>query len=425
MKDKALIASTSKSLSAILSAQLSDYDIESKAVETGSGVLEILKSQTPLNLLFLNLEIVKEISRDLVVAIKEVRGYYSGPFYILTSSSDLSSYKSLIEEGVTDIVNVTDMALLKGIINAYTLYKDIVFSDKPFNALLVEDSATQRQVITEVLKRHNVQVSDVPTVREAMQVLAFEPIDIVITDIHLSGDMTGMQLVREICQNAQWRGIPTVVISGVVPDNRVREYFQLGIRDFIFKPLDLELFSLKITNILRERLTYLQLKQKTEQLNRLAYTDALTGLHNRAHLKEHFESWSENNGWQFYAIMLDLDNLKPINDEYGHDAGDQAICNVANCLNDYLEEGEIAIRLGGDEFVALIHANDQSLAVERTTQLLAKINSIPGPLNRGLAASIGITRIEKETTLSNVLKLCDALMYVAKSSGKNVVETDF
>jgi diguanylate cyclase (GGDEF)-like protein len=382
--------------------------------------------EDPLNgLVLVSLEILKEIHSNPTEALSQIRINYFGPLYILSINSSKENFRQLIEFGATDIIDVSDLSAVRSIFNTYSLFHQMSRTQRTLIALVVEDSASQQDLITSVLEEKNVKTYVVPSVREALTVLKFDKIDLIITDVHLIGDFTGMHLLREICQSTHWQGIPTFVISGVVPNGSLKEYFQLGVRDFMFKPLDIDLFSLRIDNVIRERQTFLELQEEKNKLREIAYIDTLTGLYNRAHLKKIFELWSSNEGHQFYAFMLDIDNLKQVNAEVGHDAGDYALHSVALCLKENMSSSDVVIRLGGDEFIGLLSIKEEFDIKNYISRLLELINKIQNPGNVVIHASIGVVKIDASLDLINLLRRCDAVMYAAKDSGYNTIEYDF
>lgn len=179
-----------------------------------------------------------------------------------------------------------------------------------------------------------------------------------------------------------------------------------------------------------------------EEIRRLAYYDALTGLPNRVLLKEHFAkaiAVAQRGGLQAAVLFLDLDRFKHINDTLGHDAGDQLLQAVAARVAQCVRESDLVLRtprtgtpestlarLGGDEFVLLLapieHGEDAARVALRIIEALEK----PIRLRRGEEAvtgvSIGIALYPGDGTDADaLLKKADIAMYHAKESGRNAV----
>ncbi len=151
----------------------------------------------------------------------------------------------------------------------------------------------------------------------------------------------------------------------------------------------------------------------------VANTDALTGLRNRRYLKGKIRR-TIGERKIFSLLFVDLDKFKPINDTYGHDAGDRVLQTVGNRLEEYIDKGDIVTRIGGDEFVLMIYGIDKSTAEETAAEireLVAKpmeLEGIKEPLE--VTASIGIaTYPEDGKAVDELLRGADERMYEDKS----------
>jgi len=170
-----------------------------------------------------------------------------------------------------------------------------------------------------------------------------------------------------------------------------------------------------------------------QAIRRLAFQDTLTGLPNRLMFRDLLdESLAEHagTGRSMGLMFIDIDNFKRINDTLGHDAGDDALIEVArrlqvsaNSSNGSESDRTLVARLGGDEFVALVSGGD---LVDRSRRLAERIlAAISQPFTAGgqnltLSASIGITRYPNDARTAKLLLKCgDLAMYQAKLSGKN------
>src|SRR5262249_18440401 len=114
-----------------------------------------------------------------------------------------------------------------------------------------------------------------------------------------------------------------------------------------------------------------ELEDANRKLEMASYTDTLTGLANRRYLMQNFPRLlADAKGVQGLAIMIiDLDALKPINDQHGHAAGDELIIEVARTLRQAIRPDDILVRWGGDEFVVVAHAQH----VEHATMLAERV----------------------------------------------------
>ncbi len=168
------------------------------------------------------------------------------------------------------------------------------------------------------------------------------------------------------------------------------------------------------------------LKEHQRQLEYIAHYDALTGLPNRVLLADRLKqamARSHRNGRSLAVLYLDLDGFKAVNDQHGHDTGDQLLVNISHRLKEVLREGDTLARIGGDEFVVVMvdleHPEDYEAVLNRLLSVAAE----PVTLNQNLllvSASIGATLYPQDAAdADQLLRHADQAMYVAKQAGKN------
>lgn len=169
------------------------------------------------------------------------------------------------------------------------------------------------------------------------------------------------------------------------------------------------------------------IKAHEAELDRIAHYDALTGLPNRRLLADRMTlaiARCRRSQRQLAVCYLDLDGFKPVNDTWGHAAGDQMLVQVTRNLQDVLRGDDTLARLGGDEFVLLL--NELSDRDECRTVMDRVLAAIARPLSAGdnqisISASIGVVLVsgDNETDADTLLRQADQAMYRAKESGKN------
>jgi diguanylate cyclase (GGDEF)-like protein len=168
-------------------------------------------------------------------------------------------------------------------------------------------------------------------------------------------------------------------------------------------------------------------------LERLASTDHLTGLHNRRAFLDHCERElvrSSRGTEPVSLVLIDLDHFKQVNDLHGHDAGDAALCAVASHLRGAVRENDVLARWGGEEFIVLLPGASSEQAVHVAQRLRLCIESI-SLLHNGrvdawssirLAISVGVvTATGAIESIDSLLRTCDKALYCAKAAGRNTV----
>ncbi|WP_168927412.1 diguanylate cyclase domain-containing protein [Nitrincola alkalilacustris] len=171
-------------------------------------------------------------------------------------------------------------------------------------------------------------------------------------------------------------------------------------------------------------------RRRAEQyMHQLAYNDMLTSLANRARLHKEMErslQLCRARQIPFAVILLDLDDFKPINDQYGHDAGDEVLKLVAARLMAQIRDQDLVARLGGDEFVVLLNSCHEAQRLTAIAERILVALQEPLPM-KGLqgeslhiGASIGVVWVQDgENDVDQLLKMADNALYEAKRQGKN------
>ncbi len=163
-----------------------------------------------------------------------------------------------------------------------------------------------------------------------------------------------------------------------------------------------------------------------ERLARLAVTDDLTGLSNRRRFLEALRAEAQRARRYQRALsllMLDLDDLKRINDHYGHAAGDAVLRAVAQTLRDHLRETDLPVRLGGDEFAVLLPETEPEAALHLAERIRAGVAAAATPGAEAVTVSIGLASATGAALpeLPRFLRLADEALYQAKAAGRNRV----
>ena len=158
----------------------------------------------------------------------------------------------------------------------------------------------------------------------------------------------------------------------------------------------------------------------------LAHYDTLTGVFNRNYLEiliDYESQKSQKERYPLSVILIDVDNFKYFNDQYGHDFGDKVLASVAKLMSDKLRESDYIGRYGGDEFLILLpHTSqeDASGIARRILDELPKVNIENS--HEAISVSMGITEHQPGEDLRGTIKKADDAMFQAKRSGGNQFE---
>jgi len=165
------------------------------------------------------------------------------------------------------------------------------------------------------------------------------------------------------------------------------------------------------------------------KFERHATTDALTGLSNRHTMEEAFMreiQKCEQDEKPISLVMVDIDNFKVFNDQFGHIAGDRALSAVASILRHQFRPRDVIVRYGGDEFAVLLPEIDEELALSIADRVRKAVSGETGDGSDSLIQipiqiSMGIAELASGGDLSGLIRAADAALYRAKNAGRNVV----
>jgi diguanylate cyclase (GGDEF)-like protein len=164
-----------------------------------------------------------------------------------------------------------------------------------------------------------------------------------------------------------------------------------------------------------------------EKIQRQATTDGLTGLVNHKTFYEILEKelWrSRRYGGQISLIMIDIDNLKSINDAYGHRAGDKAIREISRRIKECIRQIDTAARYGGDEFAVILlntSLEDAIIVAQRMVDAVMNAQATWQKEQIPLSISVGLGQYDADTTPEDITSRSDQALYMAKQAGKNTV----
>jgi diguanylate cyclase (GGDEF)-like protein len=164
------------------------------------------------------------------------------------------------------------------------------------------------------------------------------------------------------------------------------------------------------------------LAERLQQMSHLAFQDPLTGLGNRRRLDDTLDALLAADGPGTTVLVCDVNDLKRVNDEYGHDAGDKVILAVADALSTAAAShpGAVAVRLGGDEFAVLLRGRARSGAIHIVNEAARALSS----LTPAIGISCGVAVVRTGTSVRDALAVADAAQYAAKRRGALLLVAD-
>lgn len=185
--------------------------------------------------------------------------------------------------------------------------------------------------------------------------------------------------------------------------------------------------EIKLTNILiQEAARAIRLSQNLDRIKELAVKDGLSGLYNQRYFLEllgNTVARSLRFPEEFSLMLIDIDDFKKINDEYGHQTGDDVIRRTGELINSSLRDTDIPSRYGGDEFAVVLPNTDEAGSIMVAGKIRQRIKNLvfkPQDGDLRLTISIGITTFPKNgMTRDSLVRNADSALYEAKTSGKD------
>jgi diguanylate cyclase (GGDEF)-like protein len=168
-----------------------------------------------------------------------------------------------------------------------------------------------------------------------------------------------------------------------------------------------------------------KLRALNRKLEKLSITDRLTGLYNRLKLDEVLETEfarAPRSGQPFSVILIDIDHFKQVNDQHGHQTGDQVLIAVAEILRIGTRASDFVGRWGGEEFLIVCPHTDAAGARRLAENLRQTIQDYRFPVVAQKTASFGVASFRQDDTVKTIVSRVDIALYAAKESGRNRVE---
>ena len=296
--------------------------------------------------------------------------------------------------------------------------------------LLVDDRASSSERIVHILRDHHIVVVEVDA-QEALFKAVEENFDLAIVSLALS-EYDPLRLCGQIRALERTRNLPVLLVADTEDRSRVLRGLDLGVNDYINRPLDRNELLARARTQLRQKRYADSLREKVQHSIELALVDPLTGLNNRRFLENHLATMIENARSRrapLSLMILDIDHFKRVNDTYGHDCGDEVLKGFADRLRAIIRGGDLLCRLGGEEFVIVMPNVGLDLAGKIAERARIAIQEDPISGNRDgvaipITVSIGLAERGASGDADSLYQRADRALYRSKSDGRNRVSAD-
>jgi two-component system cell cycle response regulator len=259
--------------------------------------------------------------------------------------------------------------------------------------------------------------------------------DLILLDVMMP-KMDGMEVVRRLKANKNLPFIPVIMQTALDSTENKVEGLDAGADDYITKPINFAELEARVNSLLRIKKLETTLRDREKELSvlnntltRISLTDGLTEIDNRRCLEERLhEMWQHSMRLHepIALIMCDIDKFKSVNDNFGHQAGDAVLKEVAKLLKDEAREIDRVGRYGGEEFLLILSGTVLDAAVTFAERLREKVEAntfsyTGGTLRRTISCGVAASPHPRVKDQEALLRAADDALYVAKETGRNRV----
>jgi len=296
----------------------------------------------------------------------------------------------------------------------------------PIVVLLVEDSAVIRALVRRMLVAGGHAVVEAAGGAAALTVCREQQPDVVLLDVEMP-EMSGWDVLAAMKADPDLRDVPVVFLTGRSDTTDMVDGLRLGAHDYLRKPCEPTELLARVQAAARVKRLQDELRQRNEDLERISRTDALTGLRNRRHVEEYLAkltSLARRNVEPIAVLVIDIDHFKSVNDEYGHDAGDAVLRQVAGRMLGSIRLEDMIGRWGGEEFLVVLPDTAAEGAAELAERLRGVVADEPCSLADGATIRVTISvgcAASLTDDAGRLVRSADAAMYEAKQSGRDRV----
>ena len=295
---------------------------------------------------------------------------------------------------------------------------------------IVDDCEDNIIVLVLFLKRMGYK--DVVTFKDPLEVIPYFEMNQFAPDLFLLDVMmpslSGLDLAKRINAVDHLKHASLMFITSREKDETLERCFEVGAVDFLSKPISMVELRCRLARVFEMQDIQRRLLIQNEELRKCSLTDALTGVFNRRYLDIRLNeecAKSDRYSYELSFLMLDLDNFKQINDEYGHPIGDRVLTQLAEILLEAVRSTDMVARYGGEEFSVILTGTPLAHALDTAERIRRKVeefNFLPEVKDKVITISIGVaSNLICAGGPQRLVEAADHALYRAKSQGKNRV----
>ena len=403
-----------------LASQTASERVQIVTASSASEALTRLASEK-FDLITSSLQLPDMYGIELCRTLRAQPSYRYTPFVVVTAEPHERHIRDGFRAGVTDYYDKTrGVHEFAGFVRALMERHAVL----PGKVLYVEDQDPEAALMVPMMERQGLTVVRTTSAEQALSFVD-ERVDLVVTDFHLKGEMSGGDFLHTLrCGlRVSPEQLPVLVLTGSGSSDIQAEIFHAGGNDLVAKPVVEEVFLSRLRSLLLIKRQFKTLRRQSEEMRRMASLDILTGVYNRRYLVERANQFlADARNHPAWVAVLDLDHFKAINDQHGHVVGDHVLQDVGALFRQMFRTGDVIARSGGEEFVILLKGRSRQECLEEMEDLRQRIEALR-PEGLQITASIGIASSlhRPDAGFEGIVEEADRAMYHAKEFGRNRV----
>lgn len=293
-----------------------------------------------------------------------------------------------------------------------------------WTALVIDDEISLAADLVRELEDAGARVLTASTASAGIGQLIDGPLDVAIVAVELPGE-SGLAVLHHL--RFEGGQTPVLMISLRDDPSARAAAFGQGCDDYLVKPVTAPEVVARAQRRMELHRLLLEAKVESARMHELAVTDGLTQIANHRHfqdrLREEFRR-AQRYDDPLALILVDLDHFKNVNDNFGHQVGDEVLAAMAGCVKAAVRETDFVARYGGEEFAVLLPKTHLAGALTVAERIVAEMQHLKaGPAGLKVTASFGVSGFPGRSvnTSEQLVRTADEALYRAKREGRNKI----
>lgn len=392
---------------------LISYGFKSKHFRTMGDLLAAVH-QAPPDLVILDL-VMPDIPKQKVFSLAQSIVNMGIKVFVLSGQDNFMNRLESVRAGIhAFILKPADIPSLISLIRNILKLN----SNKPAHILIIDDQEAAANFYSKILQQAGMNVTIESNPLNVLPLIASTCPDLLLLDLHMP-EVNGDELAAVIRQHEKYQSIPILFLSAETHPDIKTQLLEIGSDDFLSKGME----PVELVRQIKSRL------ERSKILTAMMYQDSLTGLLNHAQIQlaaERSFQQSKRKHSNFCVAMIDIDNFKQVNDNYGHMTGDRVIKALAQLLQQRLRTTDYIGRFGGEEFMLVL----PNTGIQEAAQLINHLRRVfheiqfkEGEQILQVSFSAGVAENTGKHSIISLVKDADEALYRAKNRGRNLVCT--